>query len=615
MANIALTYELSTDGNYYIVTGTEGNGDTVVIPNAYEGKPVKEIKNEAFKNKTNIVNVTISHGVTDIGSSAFYGCTSLTEVTIPTGVTNVKVQAFESCYKLIIYCEAQSKPISWNILWNPLGRPVVWDYKNNDVANDGYVYVVVDGLRYGVKNDTAKVAGQSSTITAANIPATIEYGGKTYSVTSIDKYAFRKCTLSTSVTIPDTVISIGTGAFFDCTSLTSVTIPDGVTSIGNSAFGYCTGLLFVVIPKNVTDFGTTIFNQCNSSAKFYFQYNDTTKDLKIGGGTKLYYNIIKMPYNEMDFLGFTFNGKHSYLDLGVIRIINDRIQTQLSPDISDLTAESTGGDGIYFFGSYHKSRKFTVDFAFDGLTETQLRNWKKFCSYKDLSDLIFDEEPYKVYTAKIASAPMLKALAFEENGQRIYKGEGSLEFICYWPYAHTPCSNTKVSSNFISDGKFFGDGKNLSLYFDSVYPTKSQWSLASGLTDNFIVGSNSGDMPAPFIFKAPSDLKAVNDDALTFAVGNLAITVPAKTCTTAPSGVNSYTHHYNIEWNSKTGMVSATENSDPNSRRFPILYTGNSLGAIPVGGVGQNWGLRTGTSSSYTYTQTDYSLEYDYWYY
>jgi phage-related protein len=132
-------------------------------------------------------------------------------------------------------------------------------------------------------------------------------------------------------------------------------------------------------------------------------------------GTISTYNY-NMPYNDMDFLGFTFNGKHSYLDLGVIRIINDRMQTQLSPDISDLTAESAGSDGMYFFGSYHKSRKFTVEFAFDNLTETQLRSWKQFCSYKDLSDLIFDEEPYKVYTAKIASAPMLKTIAFEENG-------------------------------------------------------------------------------------------------------------------------------------------------------------------------------------------------------
>lgn len=212
--------------------------------------------------------------------------------------------------------------------------------------------------------------------------------------------------------------------------------------------------------------------------------------------TVLTYNY-NMPYNDMDFLGFTFNGKHSYLDLGVIRIINDRIQTQLSPDISDLTAESAGSDGMYFFGSYHKSRKFTVDFAFDNLTETQLRDWKKFCSYKDLSDLIFDEEPYKVYTAKITGAPILKTIPFEDNGERVYKGEGTLEFTCYWPYAHTPDENTKVSTHFISDGKFFGDGKVLDSYPEALYPTKNQWAPASGLDNS--TADIKGDLPTYFV--------------------------------------------------------------------------------------------------------------------
>ena len=29
-------------------------------------------------------------------------------------------------------------------------------------------------------------------------------------------------------------------------------------------------------------------------------------------------------------------------------------------------------------------------------------------------------------------------LCFDENGKRIYKGEGTVQFTAYWPYAHTP---------------------------------------------------------------------------------------------------------------------------------------------------------------------------------
>lgn len=72
---------------------------------------------------------------------------------------------------------------------------------------------------------------------------------------------------------------------------------------------------------------------------------------------------------DLDFLGFTFAGKHCYLDLGVIRTINDRFQHSVSPDSTQLTADNPGGDGTYYFGSRHKSRKFTVPFAFERLNE------------------------------------------------------------------------------------------------------------------------------------------------------------------------------------------------------------------------------------------------------
>ena len=83
-------------------------------------------------------------------------------------------------------------------------------------------------------------------------------------MTRIGKYAFENCTSLTSVTIPDSVISIGDYAFSSCTSLTSVTIPDNVTSIGNSAFEYCTSLTSVTIPNNVTNIGYRSFYDCKS---------------------------------------------------------------------------------------------------------------------------------------------------------------------------------------------------------------------------------------------------------------------------------------------------------------------------------------------------------------
>ena len=80
--------------------------------------------------------------------------------------------------------------------------------------------------------------------TEANIPATFEYEGITFTVVGIASRAFEYCRNLTSVTIPATVQSIGENAFYDCSSLTSVTVPNSVTEIGNDAFRYVYNIVY-----------------------------------------------------------------------------------------------------------------------------------------------------------------------------------------------------------------------------------------------------------------------------------------------------------------------------------------------------------------------------------
>ncbi|MBR6339911.1 MAG: leucine-rich repeat domain-containing protein, partial [Alloprevotella sp.] len=114
----------------------------------------------------------------------------------------------------------------------------------------------INGIYYNL-DSTAKTA--TVTYTGSNywsdnnylgditIPATVTYGGTTYSVTSIGSFAFYNCSGLTSITIPTSVTKICNWAFMDCTGLTSITIPNSVTSIEYSAFAHCTGLTSVTI--------------------------------------------------------------------------------------------------------------------------------------------------------------------------------------------------------------------------------------------------------------------------------------------------------------------------------------------------------------------------------
>ena len=90
---------------------------------------------------------------------------------------------------------------------------------------------------------------------------TLNSDGKSYSVSGIGT-----CT-DKDIIIPDTyenlpVTQIADYAFILCTELTSITIPNSVISIGSLAMGRCTGLTRIIIPDSVTNIGDFVFSKC-----------------------------------------------------------------------------------------------------------------------------------------------------------------------------------------------------------------------------------------------------------------------------------------------------------------------------------------------------------------
>lgn len=96
------------------------------------------------------------------------------------------------------------------------------------------------------------------------IPSSVTYRRKEYSVTSIDRYAFYECSGLTSVTFPDCMRLIGESAFEGCSNLASVFIPGSVTDIGAAAFTGCSSLAAVTIPNGVSKIDYYTFAHCSS---------------------------------------------------------------------------------------------------------------------------------------------------------------------------------------------------------------------------------------------------------------------------------------------------------------------------------------------------------------
>ena len=99
--------------------------------------------------------------------------------------------------------------------------------------------IEINGINYLLSTDKKEAAVVSKSLDYSGdivIPQTVTFKENLYKVTEIENNAFAYCSGLTSVTIPNSVISIGDEAFEFCYSLTSITIPNSVTSIGNGAF-------------------------------------------------------------------------------------------------------------------------------------------------------------------------------------------------------------------------------------------------------------------------------------------------------------------------------------------------------------------------------------------
>ena len=214
------TVSVTCENDHYDVYFSEAHGtpaysnldqNEIVIPTSvvYEGKTyrVTSVGSAAFKNCTSLTSITIPEGVMSIGEGAFQYCNRLTSITIPDGVTSIGARAFEYCYGLtsISIPESVTSYGSYVFGWlsqGEYGRVLSsLTIPESFEVMDDFWYLEIDGIKYEI------VSGKEVSVVSINysgdivIPSTVT-AGNTFSVTSIDRYAFYRNEI-TSITLPE----------------------------------------------------------------------------------------------------------------------------------------------------------------------------------------------------------------------------------------------------------------------------------------------------------------------------------------------------------------------------------------------------------------------------
>lgn len=212
-----------------------------------------------------------------------------------------------------------------------------------------------------------------------------------------------------------------------------------------------------------------------------------------------------------DFIGFSFN-EHRSESLGIVRVSDgSRYNEDLVPTTQDKTVQVPGGDGFYYFGSDYTQRQFSINIAFDELTEKQFRELQQVFGTKELGKLVFDERPYKYYMVK-SGKPQLKYICFGKEGERIYKGEGTLTFTAYYPFA-------KSIFKFLNE--YGNKNKDEWKEASGMKPEKGTYDIVSN--NGSISVYNAGDLETDFIlkFSLPVDNTPIGDIKITLSKENV----------------------------------------------------------------------------------------------
>lgn len=303
-----LSFEIIGEGA--IVTGYNGDGGDVVIPDTYEGKAVVAIAdkafdavsvsfetkgrlditsikmpdtvttigNWAFANCKNMTSIQLSKNLTSIGEHAFQYCNQLVSIDVPASVTEIKDLAFTMCSSLQSIKVASSNPNYKDIdgvLFNKAGTTLIQYPSGNNLTT----YTVPEGVEL-IGADSFKLyyaETNKSALRDVIYPTTLkEIGDRAFMQSNLERitlqsdikmgdYVYELCKNVKTVTIGEGVTKITKGLFYGLENCTEVNLPSTLKTIEYRAFDRC-GITSINLPEGLETIGEEAFENSQLTA-------------------------------------------------------------------------------------------------------------------------------------------------------------------------------------------------------------------------------------------------------------------------------------------------------------------------------------------------------------
>ena len=262
-----LNYTITSRGSIIVGCETTRPGTTIRIPRQLGGKKVISVADNAFKDQTNIIEVSFygvnkinvtdyTYGtptlyakgfdggsqIAEIGESAFEGCTNLTRVNFGEKEVTFKKAAFRGCKELYRLSFVNSENYTLKLILGDIGP--------NAFENTGFVFM--DNYEFKNVGDNAFAGCKKLRRISAKAD-------------TIGSSAFKGCDVLTNINI--TANSVGDECFTECSALEDVKVK------ANSVGGYCfeKDTAIETASLDVPDIGRNAFSGCSSLERVTLQ--------------------------------------------------------------------------------------------------------------------------------------------------------------------------------------------------------------------------------------------------------------------------------------------------------------------------------------------------------